>query len=949
MKNLFTLLLAGVSLAGSAQTSFTNGMSRLAGATHSGVCTAVVDWNGDGLDDIISLDQGNSVIVQVQKTGATFEGVSLGNFGEGSGWSWGMAVADIDRNGYMDVLAGGYGPAVKILMTNGSGTGSTLVSLSNSNFFVQNVTFADINNDGWIDVFVCDDNAAAKVYVNDGAGHLQISSVINTSVNPLINYAGDPADSGNYGSVWTDFDNDGDLDLYVAHCRQSSNDPTDLRRINRLFENNGNGTFTENASAYGLDIGWQTWTASFGDIDNDGDFDLLLTNHDYNSQILENDGSGHFTDITASTGFSISDITPIESVLEDFDNDGFMDILISGSDVRYFRNNGNKTFTRVDNLFNGGMLTFGIGDVNHDGFLDVYSGYGSIYTNPSSTDDAVWINNGNDNHFFTLSLKGTLSNIGAVGAKALIYGAWGVQVREVRAGESYGTQNSSQLHFGLGTATAIDSVVIKWPSGVEQTIQQPSIDQFLTVTESTCISPEAILSSNGPMVLCTGQSLTLNAPAGYSYLWSTGETTSSILVDSEGEYGVRITMNGNTCSAVSRTVYLQVAPDETPTIVVNGDLVLCNGSSVELAGPVDALAYNWSNGETSQSIEVTESGSYVLTIQGACQNWVSDPMDITVVADQAPVVPNSTVIIPVPQPVTLTATGNNLTWYDAPTGGNMVGTGNSFVTPEIQFPTYYYVEGVDTALGAMHDVGMLMPSGSNQYSGDNNTNAITYFDVYAPCTLVSVRVYTDLPGVRNFQLFDDGGNLLNNAVVNVTPDSMDVVLNWDLTPGINYYIGTDASYNQAIPNGSGGATPRLKRNNQGAVYPYTIDGTLSITGNSVGSQYYYYFYDWKVQNPSLICTTDRIPVFIDFAVSTNDIISEEFSIFPNPTSDQIQIKTTEFLGTNAYLMDMMGRALLSTELTGPTTELNLTGISAGVYQVVLVNEKGKRIEKLLVK
>ena len=100
-------------------------------------------------------------------------------------------------------------------------------------------------------------------------------------------------------------------------------------------------------------------------------------------------------------------------------------------------------------------------------------------------------------------------------------------------------------------------------------------------------------------------------------------------------------------------------------------------------------------------IEVTESGSYVLTIQGACQNWVSQPVDITVVADEAPVVPNSTILIPVPQVVTLTATGNNLTWYDAPTGGNVVGTGNSFVTPEIQIPTYYYVEGVDTAFGGV--------------------------------------------------------------------------------------------------------------------------------------------------------------------------------------------------------------------------------------------------------
>ena len=76
----------------------------------------------------------------------------------------------------------------------------------------------------------------------------------------------------------SDFDNDHDLDLHVAHCRQSTSSPTDLRRINRLFVNDGNNNFTEAAGTYGIDIGWRTWTASFGGIDNDGDLDLLLTN-----------------------------------------------------------------------------------------------------------------------------------------------------------------------------------------------------------------------------------------------------------------------------------------------------------------------------------------------------------------------------------------------------------------------------------------------------------------------------------------------------------------------------------------------------------------------------------------------------------------------------------------------------------------------------------------------
>jgi hypothetical protein len=166
-----------------------------------------------------------------------------------------------------------------------------------------------------------------------------------------------------------------------------------LRRINRLFVNDGSNNYTERAADFGIDIGWQTWTASFGDIDNDGDLDLLLTNHDYNSQIFENNGSGYYTELT-NTGINTTTITSIESVFEDFDNDGFIDILIAGSEWMYYRNNGNKTFTRITGLFaNNGMLSFGIGDLNHDGFVDVFASYGDIYNNPSANyDDVLYLN-----------------------------------------------------------------------------------------------------------------------------------------------------------------------------------------------------------------------------------------------------------------------------------------------------------------------------------------------------------------------------------------------------------------------------------------------------------------------------------------------------------------------------------------------------------------------------
>ena len=135
--------------------------------------------------------------------------------------------------------------------------------------------------------------------------------------------------------------------------------------------------------------------------------------------------------------------------MQDFDNDGYLDILIAGSEWLYFKNNGNMTFTRQTTMFaNNGMLSFATGDLNHDGFVDVFASYGDIYQSPSNTyDDVLYLNDRNQNNFIAFTLEGTQSNKGAVGARVTIYGPWGIQIREVRAGESYGTCNSSQLHI----------------------------------------------------------------------------------------------------------------------------------------------------------------------------------------------------------------------------------------------------------------------------------------------------------------------------------------------------------------------------------------------------------------------------------------------------------------------------------------------------------------------
>ncbi len=925
------------------QAAFKNENTKMVAKNHSGCAVTIVDWNGDGLDDIIRLSQGHDCFVEVQQTNSQFYTVHLGDFGSGNS-AWAMTCADVDHNGYVDVIADGPG-AIGLLKTDNNGTGAALTWLSNSGFFLQNATFADFNNDGWIDLFCCDDNDASHMYLNDGTGNLLVSTLVSFAVNPGMVYGNDPADSGNYGSVWVDFDNDGDMDLFVAHCRQASSSTSDFRRKDRLFVNDGNNNFTDQSSAYGIEVSSfaQTWTASFGDIDNDGDLDLMVTNHDRPSQILENDGTGHYTDITPTTGFCLNctdTITPIESVMEDFDNDGYADIFVTGSNSRYFHNNGDKTFTRVNNLFNNNrMESFAIGDLNHDGYIDIYASYAGIYTNPTSVDDVIWTNKGGTNHFITLNLKGTVSNHSAIGARAMLYSSLGIQIREVRAGESYGTCNSEQLHFGMGAVTTIDSIIISWPAGGSQTIYAPAVDQFLTIIENTCVSPPSNLVANGPLHICAGQTLTVTAPAGYNYLWSNGDMTPSINITQIGEYNVQITEAGNNCPAVSATI---IIPDETPVISAAGTLEFCSGQTVDLFGPAGVAGYMWSNGETTQNITVAQSGTYTLDIQGFCSTWTSNQIAVNVHTAVAPT--SNNVTLPVPGSTTITATGLNVSWYDAITGGNLMATGNNFTTPFLNNTTDYYVQTADVYGGGLGPVGIKYANPT--YSG-NTTNAKQIFTVTSNCTLISVKVYTDTPGDRLIELRDANNVLVNSLLVNVAVDSQVVMLNFPLTPGIGYRLGTNTGTNTT---NFGFNSPRFKRNDTGVSYPYTIQNALSITGSDQGSSRYYYFFDWQVDVAPISCPSTRllVTVTVTGTVGINEVAAHDMKIYPNPAKDKLFIEMENPLKSMITISDQVGRILQTETIQGKNNTIDISGIAAGIYHLKVQRENSEYIYKVII-
>jgi len=469
-----------------AQLSFTDSTSNLLSAdNNSGCAIGVRDMNGDGKDDIVRFgnSQRNMRIEYQQASDAPFNTFNYGRL-PGNISTWAVALADYDHNGYCDIVVGGASGGVALLTANNSGTNYSNEILEDSRIFLQGCSFADMNNDGWLDLFCCDDIADNHKYRNTGNGSMVLDNgLMNTSITG--------GDAGNYAIVWSDFDNDGDIDMYLSKCSLGTNSSSSPLRINRLFRNDGNG-FTDVAGSAGVDIGKQSWASDFGDFDNDGDMDLIIMNHYEISALMENDGNGVFTDVTASAGLvnGFEDIFALQVAFRDFDNDGFLDIIVASSfntPERFFLNDGDGTFTLIDNPFHGNdeMHSFAIGDLNSDGFLDVYAGYGMGYNSSSNIDDRVFINSGNGNGYFGVRLVGSSSNINGVGARLELHGSWGMQIREVRAGESYGITCSQNKYFGLGSADAIDKLVVKWPSGIVDEVFNPTPNTMFTLTEGT--------------------------------------------------------------------------------------------------------------------------------------------------------------------------------------------------------------------------------------------------------------------------------------------------------------------------------------------------------------------------------------------------------------------------------------------------------------------------------
>jgi hypothetical protein len=457
-----------------------------------------IDYNNDGWDDVFvvhNTSEGNWVdlphtLLRNRQNLGKFVNVtdSAGVAGYLTPSAQGFAAADYDNDGWTDMVIGMGTTVNKALCYHNNRDGT--FSHANSgvddqiySFHGRCLSFLDYNNDGWLDLFVVrdtypdgGDNPLLFLYRNNGSGYFLYRN------GGWSGYT--PTGSDLYGFAVADLTADNYPDIFLPRFESNS----------LLFINNRNDTWTENASGWGIASGNYTG-ALFFDYDNDLDWDLFIRAMNAPARLYRNNGNHTFTNVATAAGVdsvvSFRTNTCFGGGLSaaDFDNDGDQDLLILtkwGMNLLVFRNNGNGTFTECS-LASGLRQDYHfywsspIGDYDRDGYLDIYMAKGPELIAEKSA--VMYHNDGGSNHWIQFKLTGVASNRSAVGTRLILYTADGKrQMRQVLGGSGYKT-DSYWVHFGLGVNASVDSLVLYWPSGTVQRWIGLMADQFMNITE----------------------------------------------------------------------------------------------------------------------------------------------------------------------------------------------------------------------------------------------------------------------------------------------------------------------------------------------------------------------------------------------------------------------------------------------------------------------------------
>jgi hypothetical protein len=437
-----------------------------------GVC--VGDYDNDGWEDLYVTYYGKNRLFRNQNGVFTEVAEKAGVAGSGKAWGTGCAWVDYDRDGHLDLMIANYvdfdlatapapgerpscmwkgvpvmcGPrglpgAKNILYhSRGDGTFEDVTTKAHidqtDGHYAFSVSTVDYNDDGWPDIYVACDSTPSILYRNNRDGTFtDVAVVAGAAFNE------DGREQAGMGATIGDYNGDGRLDIFKTNFSDDTS---------TLYRNNGDGTFDDVTSAAGLGLytKYLGWGTMFLDFDNDGWPDLLLVNGHVYPEVDKNNlgsnyeeprilyhnlGKGNFADISASAGPGI-----------------------------------------VAHASSRGLA---VGDLWNDGRIS------AVITNLSAVPTLLVNQVRNSNHWIAIRTVGTKSNRDGIGARLSVKAGSRTLVDEVRSGSSYNSSSDMRVHFGLGSATKVDFVQIRWPSGVTERFDNLPVDSIHTLKEGS--------------------------------------------------------------------------------------------------------------------------------------------------------------------------------------------------------------------------------------------------------------------------------------------------------------------------------------------------------------------------------------------------------------------------------------------------------------------------------
>lgn len=573
-----------------------------------GETASFVDVNGDGWDDLTIARSNDSLKVYLSGPDG-FElapapvQCPLGTLH--------VLWVDYDNDGDLDLYITVLGGVNRMFQNDGNFnfTDVTISSgLVTEQAFNYGASFADADRDGHLDLYMCryyaggDVNGLTNLYFhNNGDGTFtNLTDSLNLGNGIRASFMG----------VWGDFNNDLWPDLYVINDRAPSN---------TFYLNSGNGSFEDftdfSNTAYPNN---DPMTATVGDYNNSGKLDIFMTNggglFSMPPLLLSNNGDTTFSENAATLGINAPQITWGGTWI-DFDNDGWRDLFFCSSDdiPNYlYQNMGGSFFLNQSaEVFAENRTSYVVsaGDFNNDGYADL------IVQNRYPEMPLLLENQNSGNHYVKVNLTGMVSNKDAIGAWIHVHHDGASYHHYTLCGENFLGQNSQNILFGLGSSdSAIDSIVVSYPSGHEDIYYGLPVDSLYYLTEGETVALQ--IDANGALAFCPGDSVQLTATAGYAgYLWNTGDTTQSITALSSGTYSV-VAVNAFGVTATDSAI-VEVYPPPSVNIEINHPV--CHGDStgtVSLSNQVGTgiSSVVWSNGQTGWTIDSIASGTYTFEL-----------------------------------------------------------------------------------------------------------------------------------------------------------------------------------------------------------------------------------------------------------------------------------------------------------------------------------------------